>query len=69
MSWRTDILRNSRLTQLIDDIEHGRPVDFDRLATLSMLDTVQVGRLFLADAIEFQEQCDERAAETARSLV
>jgi hypothetical protein len=69
MSWRTDLLRNSRLTQLITDIEHGRPVDYDRLAALQTLETVQVGRLFLADAIDWQEECDARAAENARSLL
>jgi hypothetical protein len=68
MSWRTDLLRNSRLTQLINDIENGRPVDPVRLTVLQHLDTVQIGRLFLADAIEFQESADERAAELARQL-
>lgn len=68
MSWRTDILRSGRLNQLIADIETGQAVDYDRLAALQTLETVHIGRLFLADAIDDMESADGRAAEFVRSL-
>lgn len=68
MSWRTDMLRESRLTRLIEDVENGRPVDFDRLAALQTLDVAQIGRLFLAEAIDFQESEDLRYEQIMKAL-
>jgi hypothetical protein len=60
MSWITDRLRNSRLAGVAAQLESGEPVDWRRLAQQQAIDMARDGQLALADAIEREEEFDER---------
>lgn len=51
-----------RVGEAIAAIERGEQVDWQRLANLQLLDLVHAGRMFVEDAIRFQETEYDRAA-------
>ena len=60
MSWYIDRLRNGRLSVAAAQIEKGEPVDWRKLSQLQAVDCATAGQLALADAIEREDQADER---------
>lgn len=56
------LLEESRLAGVIEDVEAGRPVDVRKIETLQALDVARVGQLFLVDALEREDKADEELA-------
>lgn len=56
------LLEESRLAGVIEDVEAGRPVDVRKIETLQALDVARVGQLFLVDALEREDKADEEFA-------
>ena len=47
-----------RIAALIEDIEHGRSPDWERVGRLLDLDTVQIGEDFARESLARQEAAD-----------
>jgi hypothetical protein len=67
MSWFVDKLRNNRIAGVISQIERGEEVDWAKLDLLQSLDLVDAGMQHLADALERDQEADERAIAEARA--
>ncbi len=55
-----EMLENSRLAEVIGQVERGEEVDVERTLTLQALDVVRAGELFLADALKREDEADEQ---------
>lgn len=66
-----DILKrgDDRLQSLYESVERGRPVNWNRLALLEDIETVQLGRIFTQEAIDRQRQADESLAQLLRQSI
>lgn len=60
MSWIIDRLRNNRLAGVAAQLQSGAPVDWRQVAQQQAVDIARDGQLALADAIEREEEFDER---------
>ncbi len=50
----------NRLEGVVESLEKGEPVDYKRVAQLQVLDLAIAGRKIVEEAVEFQEQENER---------
>lgn len=60
MSAAVDFLKQSRLVDLIKQVEQGEDVDLKRVAKLQALDLARLGEVFVVEALEREEQADEQ---------
>jgi antitoxin (DNA-binding transcriptional repressor) of toxin-antitoxin stability system len=60
------ILPPNRLSEVIEAVEAGQPVDYSRVARLLALDMAALGRQFVVEALEKEEEADARFEQILR---
>jgi hypothetical protein len=55
-----DASEDGRLARVIEQVENGEPVDWQRVALLQTLDIARAGQRFLTEALEREENADEQ---------
>ncbi len=54
------MLRESRLTGMISDIEAGEQVDYGKVAALQAFDFARAGEIFLAERLKMEDEADRQ---------
>lgn len=54
-------MSDERIDKAIQEIEDGKPVDWNRLAVLQTLDVASMNRTYAEDSIALQRELDEEA--------
>lgn len=68
MGVAVDQLRGSRTVGVIDLVERGEPVDWEKLKLLAVLDIVRAGELLVVEALEREDAANEQCAADAAAI-